>query len=470
MNNEQREAVQAAHKLVSQGVTAIKIELEGDDDIDTSNSYCDNCGNNSEDGWHTCSECDGDWDDVEQDCPNCEGRGTIEIASEYNRETESYVTLPEPRTEDCSECDGSGTVTDYCPYCEEGEVECDDHVVESHYSGALRAMLESVDVSDTGRDGAIYRRPNTTEWLVYAQAYHDGSVSLEVTATIDIQANPENILHLQDLVSAFYALDPHMDTSNAGMHMSVLFDSQKRYPSSDVYLDARKLRNLDRALKFLYPALYICAAKGTTTRSTYFRQPRTNQPKYNAVNIMQEAGAIEFRVFDTCYDNPVQVLENVVVMSNIMDYYSNRAPRFKSTKKSYTLGRDEHSNELTEFLDDDALDLAEKYLKYVKPKTMRVGTKLGLTKRQREQKQAERKATLLELARTEAKMNAERDAKRNFLDRVITIYDSQDIGAIQRLLDEVHAYQNRREAEHYEANEKRALERLVERKKYEVQL
>jgi hypothetical protein len=107
-------------------------------------------------------------------------------------------------------------------------------------------------------------------------------------------------------------------------------------------------------MQLLLPALYFLSAHSDTTRGLAMREPRIGctennhgHEKFSAVNYTH--GAIEFRVFDTCYDQPEAILDNVVVMANCMRYWRRGympsgleaiVPRLSfGTNSDYTLER-----------------------------------------------------------------------------------------------------------------------------------
>ena len=85
-------------------------------------------------------------------------------------------------------------------------------------------------------------------------------------------------------------------------------------------------------------------------------------------------GALEFRVFETCYDNPEQTLDNIVVMRNTIKYWDTTYQRnyLSNVTKRVQFGV-EGSRKLDRFfILNEHVDLLNKGLKMLKPSYLTV--------------------------------------------------------------------------------------------------
>lgn len=162
--------------------------------------------------------------------------------------------------------------------------------------------------------------------LVYLACYPDGG-DTEITFTISL-ADPTNVLVLPEFIDLYNELSReagsgHVNVSNAGMHMALLNDSKCRYPGTDSKIEWRsRFENMQRSCSLLMPALFFLGSTYENTRSFSPRYPRVSYDKYSAVH--GSDGCLEFRVFDTCYNQPGIILDNVVVMANVMQFFRKK--------------------------------------------------------------------------------------------------------------------------------------------------
>lgn len=167
--------------------------------------------------------------------------------------------------------------------------------------------------------------------LTYAEFYNDGSVDSEFTYTLMLD-NPENILLLPKIIDIWNDLCAEtgndVDIAGAGLHMAFLYNAKGSYrdprEGGDFSLrsgDDIRYENFKKSMGLLLPALYFLGASSDSTRGLSFRTPSVSANTHRAA-IDFRGGALEFRVFDTCYETPVQILDNVIVMSNCMKYWS----------------------------------------------------------------------------------------------------------------------------------------------------
>ena len=274
-------AVQKAVQTIKRspyGGTAIKVELEAQLDRE-----------NSSERYETCDYCTGDG---YIDCPDCTD-GTID--DERDNETECNTCWGSARI-DCEECDGRGEIeSESGRYWDEDA--CYEYIHDYVSKGAKDA-------------------------LIYSKFYDDGSVDSEFTFTVDIN-KPYAVL---EFIEAFKSLAQEigngMDVDGAGMHIAILNSKSGGYPGGN-RLDSRRARNFKRSMTHLLPALYFLASPNHQTRGFGYRCPKIDlDDKYSAITGHQ--GVFEYRVFDTCYDQPKAFLDFLCVIANSMKFYSLR--------------------------------------------------------------------------------------------------------------------------------------------------
>lgn len=371
LDSKRPEILRAVEFAKSKGATALKIELEGNlsrfDEYDDY-TYCEWC----EEGSVSCDECDGDG---ALTCAECDGEGRV-TDGEGTR-----VTCPNVR------CNGGRA---WCDYCDEGYrtcPECDgDYRREPDYhwtnERALYFMLHKlgINVSDEDNDRYSYD-PELCDWLQFAKFYNDGSVDSEITLTIRLD-NPENIFRAHEVINVWNELVDEIgngiDVNGAGMHMAWIFSPDCSYPNSDDVLSRRQLNHFALAMNQMMPALYFLAAPANGenwTRGFGYRGPNVSlgEHKYSAIHF--RGNSMEFRVFDTCYDTPEQVLDNVVVMSNSLKYLAERyvGPRMYRDRDYYGFGNDNNRSLDRLYQSEDLLDMLYAYVDKLKPRyyTMR---------------------------------------------------------------------------------------------------
>lgn len=177
--------------------------------------------------------------------------------------------------------------------------------------------------------------------LTYAEFYNDGSVDSEFTFTILID-NPENVFLIPKVIEAFKSLGNEIGngigTWKAGMHTAILSTPDGSYPQDDddITPDQKKrFDNFSRSMTLLLPALYFLGSNCQTSRNLEYRQPRVtsewmsipgsgyyDNAKYAA--IYYSGGALEYRLFETCYDNPDTILDNIVVIANTLRFWRKK--------------------------------------------------------------------------------------------------------------------------------------------------
>lgn len=372
LDDKRPEVLRAIEYAKSKGATAIKVELEAllrrFSDRYSDVEYCEYC----DEGSNRCGDCDGD-EVVRCDMDCNEGYIDSDIEGE------------EPQR--CPELCNDGYID--CPNdCDEGWVTCDechgDYRIENENESwnnerALTYILEKLGInegiSSDYDDAAYHYNPGISDWLQYAKFYNDGSVDSELTFTVRLD-NPESVFKILEVVNAWNdlaeAIGNGMDTDGAGMHMAWIFSTSCGYPE-DQTVDSISLDNFRRAINQMMPALYFLAAPANGsnwTRGFRFRMPDVSirNEKYSAIYFY--GNAMEFRVFDTCYDTPTQVLDNIVVMSNCLKYLSRtyNGPKLSPEGTDYRFGHDNDRTLDRLFYEENTLDLLYEHIGKLKPK------------------------------------------------------------------------------------------------------
>lgn len=304
--SQKREAqLDAVRKLKAQGVYGIKLELEGtlNRRSSSSSSLYDRCTDCSGQGNNECADCRGlgwmvdeDGYETDDECGRCESRGSIT----------------------CQTCAGQGQIL------KKGKVDLGND------SLALKWFLENLSKKTGGKmpklgDGNSKSSP--FPWMSYIKLYYDGSVDTEVTFTVRLDKE-ENIFLIPKVLEAFKEMADvcgnGLDVRGAGMHTALVFDPKCGYPSASMPYSDNQLYNFRRSARQLLPALYFLAAASGRSRGMGFRGPAIDELGQKSNAISTHHGAMEFRIFDTCYERPEAALDNIVVISNMMKYATER--------------------------------------------------------------------------------------------------------------------------------------------------
>lgn len=365
------EILRAVEFAKTKGATALKVECEAqfnrnryhNDDI------CDEC----DEGQVTCYDCDEGWVTCGEHCDEGMVRNSADT---------EWVRCPELCDEGMIRCEND---------CDEGYRTCSECGGNWRRNGeswsdenCLRFILERVGITNHQNNSRTYTyNPSTSEWLQFARFMVDGSVDSEITFTVRLD-DPENVIRVLDMVDAFKALGEAigngMNVDGAGLHMSWLFTEDCSYyserhgdypPESRPYnYSERELRNFRRAMHHMMPALFFLAAPangGNWTRGMGYRNPEVSLfgGAYYAIHV--NYGAMEFRVFDTCYDNMEQVLDNIVVMSNCLKYLTRTYTGPRSDMAHYLFGNDADRTLDRLYYEENTLDLLYRHLDKLKP-------------------------------------------------------------------------------------------------------
>lgn len=368
------------------GATAVKIELEG------------RLNRSDDSGVRECEACEGEgW----IDCGVCRGSGGVAFNASTHSESQRNCDCGDPGCEDynrvsCRPCEGSGRLD--CPaegcggngYISNSgdrnrdwtsDTVCQDFILEYLSEFGLAKRIRN----DRDRELANNRTGQYGEWtpkgaLRYCYFHYDQSVDNECTMTLMI-TNREDVLLLPELIKAFNALGEAVGNGvgirNAGMHLSLLNDPDGTYDEDEEPSDAeiQCFRNFRRSMSLLMPALYFLGASSERTRSLHFREPGANRgKKYSAIHYV--GTTLEFRVFDTCYDKPEQVLDNFVVMKNAMRYWNPKYidPRLDKVVTGGKISFGHDSNDRTDrfYSTVEHVDLLNAGLRKLKPSYLTV--------------------------------------------------------------------------------------------------
>lgn len=260
-------------KIIEAGGFYIKVELEAQFDRGSIDKDCENCN----DGWLSCD--------------NCENKGYVSVESSLKNIFEL----------ECRPCEGHG------------ETECS----QCNGRGQIRSGMQCSEIENW-----LEQRfsPEFKQALVYGEVYDDGSVDTEYTFTLPTDKCHLTLeaIHLFNEFGRYIGND--LDINNAGMHISVL--PEPTYPCS-ISFNEIKMRNFRTEVTKLLPALYFLATPNETTRALTYREPYvSDEEKYSAIFTHGDT-AIEYRIFDTCYQEPEKFLENIEVIAHTLKYYSN---------------------------------------------------------------------------------------------------------------------------------------------------
>lgn len=398
--------VKSIKDLKKKGVTGLKFEYEAmmnrrrasrgvSQDVDEDH-YC-------EDGRQECDECGGHghWD-----CEDCtyDGDMNTHVVENEDYDPNDDSEDAEPEYVECSSCEGSGTL--YCDYCDEGWVDCYDceqieearlsqaqsdtpnwdSVVVCHdwllerlvpYGLAEAIPEDEEDYKDCyGEVLAMKYRPIGA--LKFSKFYFDGSVDSEWTFTLSIEDDPSVALMAPKFIELFKALGEAVggsfDISGSGMHTALLFGENAVYPSTTNERMMQRFHNYKRSMRLLLPAVYFLAASTDVSRGLGYRYPDIGYESHRTA-IDFRGGALEFRVFDTCYDHPEIILDNLVVMKNTMKFWTDtyKPSGLAKIANNVIFGHDSGRTLERFYQTVDHIDLLNRGLQMLKPSYLTVG-------------------------------------------------------------------------------------------------
>lgn len=308
-------------------------------------------------------------------CPECDTCGSD--GDMYSDEEDQYIN--------CTDCDGTGVDREMCDYLSdhlEGTRTIQCQHCEGNYQLSPEELIAAGEIQrDFGREvdchnflleqlaplglatkltaeERIAQRGTLqygvdTEYavkhpLVFGNFYNDGSVDSEFTYTIALD-DKENIMLLPKVTEAWNklvaAIGNGCDVKGAGMHMALIREPNCKYPDRNHYNgDSEHYHNFEKSMRLLIPALFFLGSVNNVSRALRFREPRVSGEKYSAISFHN--GVLEYRVFETCYDNPAAILDNVVVMANTMKYWTSsfNSTGIEKKVKQLNFGTDDNNS------------------------------------------------------------------------------------------------------------------------------
>ena len=150
------------------------------------------------------------------------------------------------------------------------------------------------------------------------------------------------------------------------MHIAILRGSN--YPYDLQELDSDRLANFETEVAKLMPALFFMASPDHRSRSLEYRDSQISESKYSAIHVLY--GGFEYRLFETCYDRPSAILDNIEVIARTLEYYT---PRRKAKTVQTRLHDQDYGEGLERFYKTpEALRALNEQLPLVKPKSKTV--------------------------------------------------------------------------------------------------
>jgi hypothetical protein len=385
-DNQQAALVEAVKQAQGSefGLTGVKVELEIKFNrhlCPRPNHGCETCDNRGEldcencdegivyceyclDGQVNCSECEGGCDDCingSVDCPECEG--------EHEWECNDCEGLARRTCYDCSglSAESTGSTEDAPDWRDLKHVH--DRVLAKLVRYGLAAKQTAAEKARGAYSLAYDYKPKSP--LVFSKVYHDGTVDTEMTFSLALD-NPANVLLLPKIVAAFYSLKDEIgqdvDVSGAGMHIALLNSQGATYPDRSTREDYLRFDNFRKSMILLMPALFFLASANEKSRPMGFRAPRiSDQDKYSA--IAYRGAALEFRVFETCYEQPAAILDDIMVALNCLRFWKLRYQRNYLSKVSrrVNFGVDSGDKLARLYVTSEHIDLLNRGLKMIKP-------------------------------------------------------------------------------------------------------
>lgn len=288
-------------KIAKAGVTNLKFELEAH--LDRGESF----GSHYDD----CDDCRGG----RVDCDNCSGRGVVTLARTTNGNSEI--------TEECNHCDGDGYIT--CDYCDgSGRVEADndDWSASMCLAYILKYMgIEYSELMEGHTEDSSSARALGLGDMSYAEFYNDGSVDSEFTFTLPIDKAHLAVKASEAIRALADEIGNGLNVEGAGAHITALWSDS--YPA-DTRLQADKIENFRTEVSKLLPALFLMCSPDGKSRGMQYRYPRVSRnDKYSAIYTHGDT-CIEYRLPETCYDEPEMLWEYLSAIAGTLEFYSNK--------------------------------------------------------------------------------------------------------------------------------------------------
>lgn len=264
----------------------------------------------------------------DETCWSCDGEGTHECENTHAVLLDQNGTPVEhgwgPESEEscaecvegyisCDACGGSGRTGNDSEW---GDRQCQAYIM-SH-------------VSQDCRDATTY------SGFVY-----DGSVDSEFKFTVPLTW--EGLGYAIEYIKAFKALanaiGNGLDVQGAGMHLTILRSQDGTYPRGNANIEPLPFENFKANMTRLMPALYLLASEDNKSRPMGFRRPGVQLDSHgHAISGAGggSTGALEWRVFETCYRRPEMLLDFICVIAKGLSFY---APVVKPVKFRSKIGK-----------------------------------------------------------------------------------------------------------------------------------
>jgi hypothetical protein len=356
-------ATKAIERMVASQhqTTGIKIEFEEQlgrlNDINSNQNECDECEGS---GDNSCQVCGGD---------------------EYIHDEELNEDIDCPN-EDCD----NGYVQ--CEFCHgighfEGDGDHPEWGSEEYCNNWWSDKLKEL--------GLLGR----TSPLVFYKFYNDHSVDSELTITLDTKDPAKTAEYALKLVHAWNEFadavvadtETERNIENAGMHIAILNTPEANYSPGHTIgkgYDNIRYANFKRSMTLLMPALFFLSSVDDKSRRMEFRKPKIvdsnfaprggyNESKYGAIN--WASGALEFRVFETCYQRPDAILDNICVIGKALKYWTRAYTKNNLSKiaNNIRFGQDNSDKLDRLFVTTEHINLLNKGLNLLKPDYYTIG-------------------------------------------------------------------------------------------------
>lgn len=254
----------------------------------------------------------------------------VELEADLGRDGERRCEYCDDGYVTCDSCDGDGVVMAERPNGTEIEVECDDCYGEGH---------TDCDECDGGYDGGYYDEDYCEQFmrdyvgsevlsrLTYGNFYEDGSVDSEFTFTVPATAYKDVVVWIEAFKALADDIGNGYETHGAGMHISVIPDySGGNYPVRQ-HMPEEKIENFKRQMSKLIPAMMFFSSNNKVSRDLGYRRPQvSDDDKYSAIFTHHDT-CIEYRAFETCYDNPEDIFQHFEVVAKTLEFYANPSKR-----------------------------------------------------------------------------------------------------------------------------------------------
>lgn len=308
---------------------------------------------------------------MEDHCSDCCGQGRIVCyACDGLPTTIACNNCNNTRLIGCSNCDGEPTLGPEAMNWD------DMRAIHDLVLGRLAklGLAEKIPKKDQYQFAHKWRPVHP---IVFSKVYPDGTVDTEQTLTISVD-KPENVFLLPKIAEAFYELRKDIglpvDVSTAGMHITLLNSPHALYPMTDTTpADRVRFDNFQKSMILLMPALFFMGSSNDNSRTLEYRRPRVSRTdKYSAV--AYRGGGLEFRVFETCYDTPEVILDDVAVALNCLKFWTKRYTRNHLAKvaNNVRFGKNQGDKLARMYVTNEHIDLLNRGIRMIKPSYLSV--------------------------------------------------------------------------------------------------